>query len=509
MKKEKVILLIRDGWGYRKSQKDNAIASASTPCTDKLMAEYPNTLLKASGEAVGLPKGYQGNSEVGHMTIGSGRIILQSMKRINESIDDKSFFSIPEFLKAIDNCKKNKSALHIAGLLQEEGVHSHIDHLYALLDLCRQNKFYDVKLHLFTDGRDAPVDASIGHFKDLQKKLKRLGFGEIATISGRYYSMDRDKRWDRTKKAYDCIVEGKSKNFYDPITAIKESHTKGVTDEFILPIKKYSFKGMNKNDSFIFFNFRTDRTRQLTKAIVENDFNEWVRKKKNVYFVAMTQYYKGMNAKIAFKEQTLGNLCGKIISKNNLKQLRISETEKYAHVTFFFNGQTERKYRGESRILVSSPMVPTYDQKPEMSGNEVATKLIKEIRKDKFDFVVANLVNADMVGHSGNKEAIKKAIETVDDCTGRIVDEGLKKGYTILVFADHGNAEDQRPEWRTSHTTNPVPLILVSGNKRLKKAILRKGMGLKDIAPTALEIFGLDKPQEMTGESIIQKNKKQ
>jgi 2,3-bisphosphoglycerate-independent phosphoglycerate mutase len=468
------------------------------------MKQYPNVLLKASGEAVGLPKGYQGNSEVGHMTIGSGRIIDESLTRINKAIKNGSFFRIPELIGAIKNCRRNKSKLHIMGLLQTEGVHAHIDHLFALLDLCRKQKFRDVLIHVFTDGRDAPVHDSLKNAKALNNKIKKTGIGTIATISGRYYAMDRDKRWSRTKKAYDCIVNGKSGiEFDDAIKTIKQSHRQGITDEFIVPRKRKGYKGVKSKDSIIFFNFRTDRPRQLTKAIVEKRFEGWKRKPLNAYFTAMTQYYEPMNAKVAFKELKIRNILGEIISRNRLKQLRISETEKYAHVTFFFNCQTEKPFAGEDRILIHSPKVATYDLKPEMSAYEVTRRLVQEIKKKKYDFIVVNLVNCDMVGHTGVTSAIKKAIKAVDDCVGKIVDAGLKKDYNLLVFGDHGNAEDQTAKWGTSHTTNPVPFILVSNDETLKKAKLKKNKGLQDIAPTVLGLMGVKKAKEMKGESLI------
>jgi 2,3-bisphosphoglycerate-independent phosphoglycerate mutase len=504
--KKKVILIIRDGWGYRKDCKENYICEAKTPNTKKLMKEYPNVLLNASGEAVGLPKGYQGNSEVGHMTIGSGRIILQSLARINKAIKEGSFFKIDAFVKAIDSCKKHKTRLHLIGLLQVEGVHSHIDHLFALLELCKKMNFKDVYVHVITDGRDSPVTDSLKHVKALLEKFKKTGFGKIATISGRYFTMDRDKRWERTKEAYDCIVKGEcADEFTDAIKKIKECHKNNETDEFIKPRKMEGYSGVKNNDSIIFFNFRTDRPRQLTQAIVEDKFEGWKRKPSRVFYVAMTQYYMPMKAHVAFEDINLKNLLGEVISRHGFKQLRISETEKYAHVTFFFNGQIEEPNKNEDRILVHSPKVATYDLKPEMSVYEVSSKLDNEINKKKYDFIVTNLVNCDMVGHTGKKEAIIKAVEAVDDCVGRIVDAGLSNGYYILIFADHGNAEDKSAAWQTSHTINPVPLILVSNDPKLKKCKLKKGKGLQDIAPTVLDIMGIDKPKEMTGESVIER----
>jgi 2,3-bisphosphoglycerate-independent phosphoglycerate mutase len=500
----KVILIIRDGWGFRKESKNNAVHQAKTPFTNELMKNYPNTLLNTSGPAVGLPKGYQGNSEVGHMTIGSGRIIFQSLERINASIKNKSFFQNEAFLGAIKNSKKNNSTLHLIGLFQAEGVHSHLNHLFALLDLCKKQGLKSVKIHAITDGRDSPVTSSLKHIKKVENKLKQLGFGEIVTISGRFYSMDRDKRWERTRKAYDCIVMGKSsKEYIDPIEAVKESHKNNVTDEFIEPTKKINYVGIKEDDSIIFFNFRTDRTRQLTKAIVEKKFEGWARKSLKVFFTAMTQFYTPMNARVAFEEEELNNLLGKVISDNNLKQLRISETEKYAHVTFFFNGQNEKPNKNEDRVLIPSPKVATYDLKPEMSAFLITEKLIQEIKKRKYDFIVVNLVNCDMVGHTRVLKSIIKAVETVDECTGKITKVGLANGYTTLIFADHGNVEDQSKKWGTSHTLNPVPFILVSPEEKYKKVKLHKNSGLRDIAPTVLDILQIKKPIGMTGKSII------
>lgn len=499
--KKRVVLIIRDGWGYRKSKEDNAIASTILPFDKSLMSDYPNTLLDASGIAVGLPKKYQGNSEVGHMTIGSGRIIKQEMVRINESIEDETFFKNSVFLKAIKNCKKNKSKLHIAGILQNEGVHAHENHLFALLELCKKNKFGNVLIHIFTDGRDAPVHDSIRHLRKLKKKINEIGIGEIVTISGRYYAMDRNNKWDRTKKAYDAIVEAKSEMiFKSDENAIRMNHKRNVSDEFIIPMVKEGYFGFEEKDSFIFYNFRTDRPRQLMKAICEKDFKHWKRKEKKIFCVAMTNYYAKMSASIAFKQNKIDNKLGEIVSKNNLKQLRISETEKYAHVTFFFDGQEESYLGGEDRILIPSPKVKTYDLKPEMSVLDIAKNTVKKIDEGLYDLIVINLVNADMVGHTGNVGAIKKALIAVDSALEKITLSALEKDYAVFVFADHGNAEDQRPTWRTSHTINPVPFILVSDNKNVK---LREGGGLSDIAPTVLDVMGLKKPKEMSGKSLI------
>jgi len=502
MDKKKVILLIRDGWGYKEDKENNALHSTPTPIADWILDDYPSTLIGCSGEAVGLPDGYQGNSEVGHMTIGSGRIISPSLVRINKSIKNGEFFKNPEFLSAIENCKKNKTHLHIMGFIQTEGVHSHIEHLFALLDLCKRENFHDVYIHVITDGRDSPVHESLNKLDMLYKKIKELGLGKIVTVSGRYF-MDRDKRWERTKQIYDCIVLGKCLEFVDPLNYIKESHSKDITDEFIIPAKISGYDGVKQNDSMIFFNFRTDRTRQFTQAIVEDNFDGWDRKPLDVYYVGMTQFYTPMNAKVAFKDISLVNLLGEVISKAGLTQLRISETEKYAHVTFFFNGQVEKPNENETRELIPSPKVATYDLKPEMSVYELGDKLIEEINKNKYDLIVTNLVNCDMVGHTGVKDAISKAITAVDKVTGELIEAGLLNDYVLLIFADHGNAEDQTELWNTSHTLNPVPFVLVSNDPDLKKCQLRNDGGLVDIAPTVLDLMGIEKPVEMTGESLI------
>ncbi len=498
---QKVILVIRDGWGYRKDKKLNAIARANTLVDDKLRKKYPWTTLKASGEAVGLSKRYQGNSEVGHLTIGSGRITEQSLVRINKSIKDKSFFKKKEFIEAIRNCKKNNSRLHIIGLLQKEGVHAHINHLFALLDLCKKEKFEKVFIHVITDGRDSAVDKGVKYLQELENKIKKTGIGETATLCGRYYAMDRDKRWQRTKKAYNAIVEGKSKEeFNDSIEKLKSFYKKGKTDEFISPAIKKGYPGMKNNDSVIFYNSRTDRPRQLTQAIVERKFNGWKRKPMKVFFVAMTDYYKPMNAKVAFKETENKNLLGEIVGRKGMNQLRISETEKYAHVTFFFNGQKEKPFENEDRIMIPSPLVATYDKKPEMSVKKIVSRVEKEIARNKYQFLVINLVNADMVGHSGDEKAIIKAVEAVDKAVGRIVKAGIEKDYSLLIFADHGNAEDQRGDKKTSHTLNQVPFILVSQESKVS---LKKKKGLKDVAPTVLDLMKIKKPKEMKGTSIL------
>ncbi|MBN2885046.1 2,3-bisphosphoglycerate-independent phosphoglycerate mutase [Patescibacteria group bacterium] len=503
--KNPIVLIIRDGWGYSHKTKNNLISSANTPNEDFYLKNYPHGLLAASGEAVGLEQGYQGNSEVGHLTIGSGRTIFQSMARINKDIKDGSFFKNKALLDAIKFCKKHKTHLHLIGLLQDQGVHAHIKHLFALLDLCQKNKFKDVYIHVITDGRDAPVTESLKHLKALNAKLKSLGFGQIVTISGRYYAMDRDKRWTRTKAAYNSIALGQGKSFTNAVTGIKECHQRGEMDEFIKPISKEGYVGFKKNDGVIFFNFRTDRPRQLTQAMVEKNFHGFKRKLPNVKTVAMTQYYQPMKAIVAYPNISLNNLLGECISKAGLRQLRISETEKYAHVTFFFNGQREKPYKGENRILIHSPKVSTYDLQPEMSALKISDRLVKEIDRKIYDFIVVNLVNGDMVGHTGKKQSILKAIATVDKAQGQIIASALKNNYTCLVIADHGNAEDKSSKVSTSHTTNPVPVILLSDNKILKSSKIKQPAGLKDVAPTILDIMKIKKPKEMNGKSFLKK----
>ncbi|TKJ16938.1 phosphoglycerate mutase (2,3-diphosphoglycerate-independent) [Candidatus Woesearchaeota archaeon B3_Woes] len=482
MMNKPVVLIIRDGWGYRKNKKDNYISEANTINTDNLMEKYPTTILKAAGKAVGLPPNYQGNSEVGHVTIGSGRIIKQPLTKINKSIRKGDFFRNKQFINALKNCKKHNSTLHIIGLLQKEGVHAHKKHLYALLDLCKKQNFKNFKIHIITDGRDAPPKNSIKNIRQLLRKTKN-----IATISGRYYAMDRDKRWDRTKKAYECIANANAEEFEKPIKLLKTCYKNNETDEFIKPRKSKNYKGIKSNDSVIFYNFRTDRLRQLTQLIL----------KKNIFPVTMTKYYKPSRARVAFEEPKTKNTLGEVLSRNKIKQLRISETEKYAHVTFFFNNQIEKPYKNEKRILIHSPKVATYDLKPEMSAYKITSRLLKEM--DKYKFIVVNIVNGDMVGHTSVKKACLKAAETVDKCVKKITDKVLEKDGTALVFADHGNLEDKGGKYQTSHTKNKVPLIVVS-NKKLK---LKNNKGLKDIAPTVLKLLNIKQPKEMTGKSII------
>ena len=501
-----LVLIIMDGWGIAPAGRGNALTLAKTPNFNAFWNKYPHTELHASGEPVGVPAGMQGSSEVGHLNIGAGRIVYQSWIRINNAIRDKSFFENKEFTAAIQNCKRKKSALHIMGLVQDQGVHAHQEHLFALLKLCKMQKFKDVWIHFFSDGRDTPPKSALTYLHALEKQMQKLKVGRIGTVMGRYYSMDRDNRWERTQKAYSALANAAGMHVKTARDGIEKAYAVGETDEFITPKIIDDYHGMKDGDSIIFFNYRLDRARQITKAFVENDFNEFKRNKLKIHYVGMTEYYSGMHAHVAFGPQNMKNLLGEVIAKHGLKQLRISETEKYAHVTFFFNGQNEKPNKGEDRILIPSPKVATYDLKPEMSANEVISKLVAELDKGKYSVVICNLVNCDMVGHTGKMKAIIKAVETVDECMGRIAKKTLDMNGTALITADHGNAEDKigkNGEILTAHTINDVPFILVSSNEKLKNAKLRKGI-LSDISPTMLQILDIKKPKEMTAGSLIE-----
>lgn len=509
MNKKLTMLMILDGFGINDNEKGNAVKLANTPNIDRLMKTCPTTEVYTSGLNVGLPDGQMGNSEVGHTNIGAGRIVYQELTRITKSIEDGDFFSIPEFVEAIENCKKNNSKLHIMGLLSDGGVHSHIRHLFALLELAKRRDFENVYVHCFLDGRDTPPASAEGYIMQLEEKMKEKEVGKIASISGRFYAMDRDKRWQRIKKTYDALVNGIGENKASAVTAIESSYQKEIFDEFVEPTVivngETPIATIEKNDSVIFFNFRPDRAREITRTLVDKEFNEFETKDLNLYFVCMTPYDETMpNVKVAFKKEPLKNTFGEYISNNGLTQLRIAETEKYAHVTFFFNGGEEKQYKGEDRILVPSPKVETYDLKPEMSAIEVTDKVVEAIKSEKYDSIILNYANPDMVGHTGNLEASIKAIETIDNCVGRVIEEINKVNGVCLITADHGNSEQmidyKTGEPHTAHTTNPVPLILVG----MEGVTLKTGK-LADLAPTMLDIMGLKKPDEMTGESIIVK----
>lgn len=511
MVKNLTMLVIMDGWGLGEKYDGNAIFKANTPNYDRLLSNYPNTSLTASGLSVGLPEGQMGNSEVGHLNIGAGRIIYQEFTRISKSIENKEFYRKKEFLHVIESCKNNNSKLHLMGLLSDGGVHSHNSHLYALLELAKEMGLKDVYIHCFMDGRDVPPRSGKGYLEELEKKINEIGVGEIATVSGRYYAMDRDKRWDRTKRAYDAMVLGNGLESSSSIEAINRSYHDDVTDEFVEPFvivkEGKPIATIDTNDSVIFFNFRPDRARQITRAIVDEKFDGFKRDKKvNVNFVCMTQYDKTIeNVEIAFKPQKYANTLGEYISKLGLNQLRIAETEKYAHVTFFFNGGVEKPNPNEDRVLVPSPKVATYDLQPEMSAIKVKDEVINRIREEKYDLIVLNFANPDMVGHTGDIKATIKAIETVDYCLGEIVNEVLNHDGKLFITADHGNAEmmidPSDGSVVTAHTTNKVPCIIVGeGNIKLREGILA------DIAPTLLEMMNLPVPKEMTGSSLIINN---
>lgn len=507
MSKKPYALIIMDGYGVNDRHDGNAIYAAKTPNMDKYLKECPHSIVHASGMDVGLPDGQMGNSEVGHTNIGAGRIVYQELTRITKSIDDGDFFKNPALLGAIENCKKNNSALHFAGLLSNGGVHSHNKHLYGLLRLAKENGIENVHVHCFMDGRDVPPKSGAGFVEELVSQIRQIGVGDIATVMGRYYAMDRDNRWERVEKAYNAMVLGEGNTCESAVTAMNESYNNDVTDEFVVPtviVKDGVPVGkIQENDSVIFFNFRPDRAREITRTIVDPDFSGFDRKFFKTYYVCMTQYDATMpNVEVAFKPESLSNTFGEYISKKGLRQLRIAETEKYAHVTFFFNGGVEQVYDGEDRALINSPKVATYDLQPEMSAPEVTDEVVKRIESGEYDVVVLNFANCDMVGHTGVFEAAVKAVETVDECLGRVVDAILKMGGKALITADHGNA-DQMVNYETggpftAHTTNVVPLVLIGGGaKELKNG------RLADLAPTMLDLMGLEKPNEMTGESLL------
>ena len=509
MAKQLTALIIMDGFGLSSHKEANAVYMAKTPNFDRLWSSYPHVPIHASGLDVGLPEGQMGNSEVGHLNIGAGRIVYQEFTRISKAIRDGDFFENKAFLDAIDYVKQHNSKLHLMGLVSEGGVHSHIEHLYALVELAKKQGLDQVYIHAFMDGRDVPPASGKATMEELGKKLQQMQFGKVATVSGRYYAMDRDKRWDSVQKAYNALVLGEGETAADPVQAMEQSYNANETDEFVKPTviveNGKPVATVEENDAIIFFNFRPDRARELTRSFIEPEFNEFERKKGYfpVKYVSMTQYDETFkNLTVAYEPQTLANTFGQYISEKGKTQLRIAETEKYAHVTFFFNGGREVPFKNEDRVLIPSPKVATYDLKPEMSAIEVKNEVLNRLNQDKYDLIILNFANPDMVGHTGKLEAAIKAIETVDMCLGEIVDLLLKIGGRALITADHGNAEmmideiDNSPV--TSHTINKVPLILV-GEEKVK---LRNGI-LADIAPTLLDIMGLEKPKEMTGESLI------
>ena len=501
--KKPLVLMILDGFGINESTVGNAIHSANTPNIDAFMAKYPHTQIQASGMDVGLPRGQMGNSEVGHTNIGAGRIVYQELTRITKTVEEGGLSAIPELQKAVANCKEQNSALHLMGLLSDGGVHSHIQHLFGLLAMAKEQGLEKVYVHCFMDGRDVPPSSGKAYVQQLVDELARLGVGKIATISGRYYAMDRDNRWERVSKAYDAMVNGEGVLCADPVKAMEDSYANGVTDEFVVPVVVDSEGCIKANDSVIFFNFRPDRAREITRTLVDADFSGFERPKGffPLCYTCMTQYDATMpNVQVAFHPQSLEDTFGEYISRKGLKQLRIAETEKYAHVTFFFNGGVETVYPGEDRCLINSPKVATYDLQPEMSAFEVTDAL--EERLDKYDVIIINYANCDMVGHTGVFEAAVKAVEAVDTCVGRIVNKTLELGGAVLLTADHGNADQMLAEDNspfTAHTTNPVPLLVMG----LGDVKLKEGGRLADLAPTMLGVLGLEQPAAMSGENLI------
>ncbi len=500
--KKPVCLIIMDGWGIAPADEKNALAKADTPNLDRFLSKYPNSTLRAEGLFVGLPEGNQGNSEVGHLNIGSGRIMKQMLVRIDDEIKEGRFYENPALTKTIEHCKKNKSNLHLMGLIQDQGVHAVTRHCNALLMMCNKMNFDDVYVHVFADGRDTPPKSAADYMNELEDGIKKAGKGKIGTITGRYFAMDRDTNWDRVKIAYDGLTRLKGKVCNKWKEAIEDAYAAGETDEFIKPRIIKGFPGIKDGDAIINFNFRLDRAREITHAFTDTDFSEFERKKPDIMYAGFSNYYDDGNFEIAFPPQPQKNILGKVLSDNGLKQLRCAETEKYAHVTFFFNGSDETPFEGEDRVLVNSPKVATYDLQPEMSAYEVRDKLLSAIAEDKYDVIICNFANGDMVGHTGVFDAVVKAGETVDECVGAVTDAVLSKGGAVIITADHGNGEcmfleDGSP--MTAHTTNPVPVILC-GIGDVKPVEEGK---LCDLAPSILKILGLDQPDEMTGRPLF------
>ena len=506
--KKPLALIIMDGFGLRKETEGNAIAAAKHPNLDRLWETCPHTQIGASGMDVGLPDGQMGNSEVGHTNMGAGRIVYQELTRITKSIEEGEYLSNPVLLHAMENAKKPGAALHLMGLLSDGGVHSHIRHLFGLIEMAKKMGVEKVYVHCFMDGRDVPPTSGAEYIEELQKELEKTGVGKIATVSGRYYAMDRDNRWERVVKAYDAMVNGEGVKAPDPAAMMRQSYADGVTDEFIVPAVVTEGAEVKSGDSVIFFNFRPDRARELTRTLVDPDFAGFERKKGffPLTYICMTQYDATMpNVEVAYAPQSLANTFGEYISKNGLTQLRIAETEKYAHVTFFFNGGVEAPYPGEDRALIPSPKVATYDLQPEMSAYLVTDEVVKRIRSGKYDVIILNYANCDMVGHTGVFEAAVKAVEAVDTCLGRTLAAIEEMGGRAFVTADHGNADmmtDEEGNPFTAHTTNPVPFIAVGFPEGTK--LLPHGGRLADIAPTMLQALGLPQPAEMTGRSMLE-----
>ncbi|CAH0122074.1 2,3-bisphosphoglycerate-independent phosphoglycerate mutase [Paenibacillus sp. CECT 9249] len=506
-----VALIIMDGFGLRDDVVGNAVAQANKPNYNRYMSEYPHTTLTACGEAVGLPEGQMGNSEVGHLNIGAGRIVYQDLTRISKSIREGEFFDNEVLIGAVRHAKDNHTKLHLYSLLSDGGVHSHISHLFAMLELAKKENLQDVYIHAFLDGRDVAPDSAKTYMQQLLAKIEEVGIGKIATVQGRYYAMDRDKRWERVEKSYRAMVYGEGPKYEDPMQAIVESYEKSVFDEFVMPTVMTDASGqpvglVESNDAVVFLNFRPDRAIQLSNVFTNEDFQGFDRGDKlpkNLYYVCLTLFSETVKGYVAYKPKNLDNTLGEVLVQNNKKQLRIAETEKYPHVTFFFSGGRDVELPGETRILINSPKVATYDLKPEMSAYEVAEAAVKEIEADKHDCIILNFANPDMVGHSGMLEPTIKAVEATDECMGKVVEAVLAKGGVAIITADHGNAEteiDENGRPHTAHTTNPVPFIVTD-----KNVSLREGGILADIAPTILDLMQLSQPAEMTGTSVIKK----
>ena len=512
MSKKPVVLMILDGYGLNDNCDHNAVCEGRTPVMDQLMSQCPFVKGNASGLAVGLPDGQMGNSEVGHLNMGAGRIVYQELTRITKSIQDGDFFDVPEFLQAVENCKKNHSALHLWGLVSDGGVHSHNTHIYGLLELAKRNGLDKVYVHCFLDGRDTPPASGKGFVEELEAKMKEIGVGKVASVMGRYYAMDRDNRWDRVERAYNALTKGEGKTAVSAADGIQASYDAEVNDEFVEPFVVVEdgkpVAVVNDHDSVIFFNFRPDRAREITRAFCDDEFKGFAREKRlDLTYVCFTDYDDTIaNKLVAFKKESIVNTFGQYLADHNMTQARIAETEKYAHVTFFFNGGVEEPNKGEDRILVPSPKVATYDLQPEMSAPAVCDKLVEAIKSGKYDVIIINFANPDMVGHTGIEDAAIKAIETVDACVGRTVDAVKETDGILFICADHGNAE-QLVDYETgtpftAHTTNPVPFILVNADPSFK---LREGGCLAVIAPTLIELMGMEQPKEMTGKSLLVK----
>jgi len=506
-----VALLILDGFALRDETYGNAVAQAKKPNFERYWNTYTHATLQASGLAVGLPEGQMGNSEVGHLNIGAGRVVYQDLTRITKSIADRDFYNNETLVAAFNHARENGTNVHLFGLLSDGGVHSHIRHLYALLELAKQLDFDRVFIHAFLDGRDVSPDSAVDYIEQLQAKIAEIGVGKIATVQGRYYAMDRDKRWERVEKAYRAMAYGDGPAYTDPLEAVKESYEKSIMDEFVMPTVITDEQGkpvatIRDKDAIIFFNFRPDRAIQTSQAFTNDDFRGFDRgenRPRDLHFVCLTHFSETVDGYVAYKPSNLDNTLGEVLSQNGLKQLRIAETEKYPHVTFFFSGGREQEFPGETRILIPSPKVATYDLKPEMSALELTDAVVKEIEAENFDAIILNFANCDMVGHSGMMEPTIKAVETVDACLGRVVDAILAKGGAAVITADHGNADlmlDEAGRPITSHSTYPVPVIVTK-----EGAELRKDGILADLSPTLLDLLDVEQPEEMTGKSLLAK----